>query len=114
MAEKNNKICIICNKEYHYCPSCHQDKNKPSWYAIFDGENCKSIYDVCTEYRDGVIDKKVAYERITKLDITDIEDFTESTKAQIKDILAYKRDVVKAEAVKIDNVKKDEKSYQKK
>lgn len=114
MKNKDNRICVICGKSYSYCPSCHQDKNKPTWYAIFDGENCKGIYDVCTEYRDGNIDKKTAYERITKLDITDIEDFAESTKNQIKDILAYKRDVIKADATKVDNVKKDEKSYQKK
>lgn len=108
MSNKNNKICIICKNGYHYCPSCREDNNKPSWYAIFDSENCKTIYDVCTEYRDGIIDKKTAYDRIAKLDISGIETFSDSTKAQIKDILSYKKEVVKSDA----NVKKEDFKFQ--
>lgn len=93
MSEKLNKQCIICGKMYSYCPSCHHDKNKPSWYAIFDGDNCYEIYNICTAYRDEKIDKKNAFEKIKKCDLSKLDDFAESTKAQIKDIMSYREEV---------------------
>ena len=77
MGKKNNRTCIICGNSYHFCPTCGEDAGKPTWYFIFDGQNCHDIYEVCTQYRDGEIDAKVAYEKISKLDISNtfIADF---------------------------------------
>lgn len=110
MAEKLNKQCIICGKMYSYCPSCHHDKNKPSWYAIFDGENCKNIYDVCTNYRDGIYDKKTAYDKLMKLDITDIKNFADSTKKQIEEIMGY-AEIKKEVATKVPEKEVENKQY---
>ena len=89
MGKKNNRTCIICGKNYTYCPVCNSgDANKPTWYFIFDGQNCNDIYEVCTKYRDGEIDAKVAYEKISKLDISNIKDFYEATRIQIEEIIA--------------------------
>ena len=89
MGKKNNRTCIICGKNYAYCPVCNSgDANKPTWYFIFDGQNCHDIYEVCTQYRDGEIDAKVAYEKISKLDISNIKDFYEATRIQIEEIIA--------------------------
>ena len=88
MGKKNNRVCIICGKEYRYCSACGEDAGKPTWYFIFDGQNCHDIYEVCTQYRDGEIDTKVAYEKISKLDISDLDNFPEVTQSQIKEIIA--------------------------
>lgn len=90
MAKQNNRTCIICGKHYSYCPTCGEDSGKPTWYFIFDGENCHDIYDVCTAYRDKEISIADAYTRIKSMDLSDLDNFAESTKAQIKEILAYK------------------------
>lgn len=90
--EKNNKVCIICKKAYSYCPNCKHDNDKPTWYAIFHDQNCHDIYDVCTSYRDKVFTKKEAYYAIKKLDISFLDDFNESTKNQILDILSYENE----------------------
>lgn len=90
MGIKNNKTCIICRENYSYCHSCRADANKPSWYAIFDGQNCFDIYEVCTAYRDGKIDIGEAYNRVSELDVSKLDNFVESTKNQIKEILNYK------------------------
>lgn len=87
MGRRNNRTCIICNKEYHYCPTCGEDYSKPSWYAIFDGERCHDIYDICVDYRDKKISAEEAYEKISKYDISDIDNFVPVTKNQIKEIL---------------------------
>ena len=89
MGKQNNRTCIICGKDYSFCPVCNSgDVNKPTWYFIFDGQNCHDIYEVCTQYRDGEIDAKVAYEKISKLDISNMKDFYEATRIQIEEIIA--------------------------
>ena len=87
MGKKNNRECIICGHSYHFCPTCGEDAGKPTWYFIFDGQNCHDIYEVCTQYRDGEIDAKIAYEKISKLDISDLDNFPEVTQSQIKEII---------------------------
>lgn len=97
MGAKNNRNCIICNKSYHYCPTCGADSSKPTWYAIFNNENCHDIYETCVAYRDKVITPEQAYEKIMKLDISDLESFVDATKAQIKEIIALHKDNNKVE-----------------
>lgn len=88
MGRKNNRTCLICHRNYHFCPTCGEDAGKPSWYAIFDGENCHEIYEVCVAYRDKIFDAKKAYEEISKLDISGLKDFNETTASQIKEIIS--------------------------
>ena len=115
--EKLNRTCIICGKRYSHCNNCQRDAGKPTWYFIFDGQNCHDIYEVCTQYRDGEIDAKKAYELISKLDLSNIEDFVEVTKNQIKEIIRLNEETtnvkesvekaeVKNETVKVANKKK--------
>ena len=110
MGKKNNRTCIICGENYAYCPHCGEDANKPTWYFIFDGQNCHDIYEVCTQYRDGEIDANVAYEKISKLDISNIKNFSESTRIQIEEILAKGKDVKSVtEKVKTSDTKNENK-----
>lgn len=125
MGKRNNRECIICKTPYHYCPTCGEDSGKPSWYHIFDGQNCHDIYEVCTQYRDNVIDAETAYNLISKLDLSKIDAFAESTRLQIEEIkklheeTAIKENVVvkeeKVETVKEINKNTDNtKNYKKK
>ena len=84
---KINRICCICKQGYSYCPRYNRDVDKPTWYFIFDGQNCHDIYEVCTQYRDKEIDAEKAYEMISKLDLSKIDNFYESTRLQIEEIL---------------------------
>lgn len=89
MSKKNERICCICGASYSFCPVCNsEDVGKPSWYFIFDSENCHDIYEVCVGYRDKVLSAKEAYERISKLDISGLEDFNVTTAGQIKEIIS--------------------------
>lgn len=47
---EKNRTCHLCGKKYSYCPSCNKDKMKPSWYALFCGEQCKDIDTVLVQY----------------------------------------------------------------
>ena len=90
MGKKNNRTCIICGQNYRYCSACGEDAGKPTWYFIFDGENCHDIYETCVAYRDKIITQKEAYEKISSLDTSKLKDFAEATQSQIKEILSYK------------------------
>lgn len=100
MAKQNNKICIICGKQYRFCGNCRGDAGKPSWYHIFDSERCNEVYEICVAYRDKVISIKEAYERLSKLDLSDLESFAPSTKAQIEEIMSYKEETPLIEEIK--------------
>ena len=107
---KLNRTCIICGKKYSYCNNCQSDAEKPTWYFIFDGQNCHDIYEVCTQYRDGEIDVKSAYEKISKLDISNIKNFAEATRIQIEEILEKGKDVKSVtEKVKTSDTKNENK-----
>ena len=110
MGRRDNRTCIICKTSYHYCPTCGEDSGKPSWYAIFDGQNCHDIYEVCTQYRDKIVDSNTAYDLISKLDISKIDNFAESTRLQIEEIMQLHKEVINPSIVeeeKVEPVKKN-------
>jgi len=90
MSNKNNKICIICNTPYHYCPTCGEDASKPSWYSIFDTPNCHKIYEICTSVRDGIMSNKEACSQLDSCNLDKLEQFNNTTKRQVKEILEIK------------------------
>ena len=62
--------CILCGKEYEYCPSCPKDAKKETWYAIYDSENCKDISKALTDYNLKKITKEEARESLSKCDLS--------------------------------------------
>ena len=62
--------CILCGKEYTYCPSCPKDAKKESWYAIFDNENCKNISKALTDYNLNKISKFEARNALLACDLS--------------------------------------------
>ena len=107
---KLNRTCIICGKKYSYCNNCQSDANKPTWYFIFDSQNCHDIYEVCTQYRDKEITVAQEYEKISKLDISNIKNFAEATRIQIEEILEKGKDVKSVtEKVKTSDTKNENK-----
>ena len=101
--------CVICGGDYSYCPRCGEDAGKPTWYFTFCSENCKDIYNVCTDWRDGNISKEKASEEIKKLDISKLDNFAKSTEAQIDELLAVKKVEPISEKKPSNNVNKNKK-----
>lgn len=93
---KFNRKCILCGANYSFCGNCQGDSGKPSWYLIFDGERCNSVYEICTQYRDGKLNAKEAYKLLSELDLSNLEDFVEVTKNQIKEIIRLNEETVEA------------------
>ena len=47
---KFNRKCIVCGREYSYCPDCSKDKDKPTWMNSYDTENCHTIFETLVSY----------------------------------------------------------------
>lgn len=82
--------CVICEKEYEYCPRCNKYEKEPAWKISFDSENCKNIYDACVGYRDGIITKEVAKKKLESCDLTVLESAKNVTKKSVEEIVGKK------------------------
>lgn len=84
----NNKIrrCVVCGKEYEYCPRHVMNKNKPMFYFSFCSEDCKNIYDIASKFETGAITKYDAETELKKLDLSRLDYFGQSYKNSIKKI----------------------------
>lgn len=85
MAKKNRK-CITCGTAYSYCPNCN--RKAPYWMAEFHEENCKNIFQICTEYNVGLKTKEQAKEALNACDLSNKENFAECLKRDFENIFA--------------------------
>lgn len=61
--------CVLCGREYNYCPNCAKDRSKPTWHKLFDNENCKDIFNILNDYTFELSTKEEAKELLSKCDI---------------------------------------------
>lgn len=104
----HERKCIICGKEYRYCPKCDEFKNMPTWMFEFESENCRKIYyDIVNPFAFGHITKEEAIERLKTCDLSNKDAFN----AEVKSVLGQ---LVEAPVQAADNKdKKDEKEIPK-
>lgn len=81
---KANKTCSICGVKYAYCPTCVQDMNKPVWMNLFHSQECKDIYDICSQFETGKISAGDANAKLANLDLSKV--VSNSAKASIAKI----------------------------
>ena len=84
---KRNRECYLCGEKYTYCPTCTQDKMKPSWMAEFHSENCKNIFDICTRFNMGLMSKSEAQDALLECDLTNLKNFKSYVQRDIENIL---------------------------
>lgn len=113
-----NRICKCCKVAYSYCPTCEEDRFKPSWYALFHDENCKSIFDILVQYGLKKITKQEAKKELSKLDLSIKDKCDEDIVSQLNEIFndevresksKEKDNTLKVETeIKEENVKENE------
>lgn len=87
MSRKIARKCIVCGKEYYYCPNCANDSSKPTWMFIFHDDNCREIYKIASGYIGNVYSKEIAKKMISKCDLSDKDNFENSVKNALSEIL---------------------------
>ena len=85
---KANRKCKIDLKEYKYCLSCYEDRNKPTWMSMFCCERCKNVFDALVKYNLGKETKDNTKKILSGLDLSDLETFEDEIKTQIKELIS--------------------------
>lgn len=63
---KVNRICKTCEKSYSYCGNCGNKNSNPAWMSTWCSENCKKVFQICSNYKQGVITREAAKKRLEK------------------------------------------------
>lgn len=84
---RRNRECYLCGESYQYCPTCSQDRIKPSWMAEFHSENCKDIFDICTRFNMQLFTKDEAKAAIEKCDLSNKLNFRPSVQNTLSNLL---------------------------
>ena len=84
---RRNRECYLCGYKYSYCPTCFQDRTKPSWMVEFHSENCKDIFDICTRFNMKLLTKSEAKEAIEKCDLSNKLSFRPSVQNTLSNLL---------------------------
>lgn len=98
MAKRDRK-CYLCGEKYKYCPTCSQDRSKPSWMNEFHNENCKNIFDICTRFNMGTMSKKEAQDALKNCDLSGKENFKSYVQTDFENIFADEKPEAKQNKV---------------
>ena len=82
------RTCLLCETSYKYCSGCSQDKKQPGWMAQFHEENCKNIFQICTNFNMKFLTKKEAQEALLKCDLSNKLKFKDYVQKDLENIFA--------------------------
>lgn len=85
---KRDRKCYLCGEGYKYCPTCSQDRMKPSWMGEFHSESCKNIFDICTRFNIGMISKARAQDELKSCDLSNKANFASYVIRDLENIFA--------------------------
>ena len=91
MAKRGTRKCIICGKEYVYCPHCGNGSKEETWRYLYDSELCLNVFNVLSKYQFKHITKEEAKAEIEKLEIPKDVKFTGEVKKQVDEIVKTKK-----------------------
>ena len=98
---RRTRECYLCGEKYSYCPTCSQDKNKPSWMAEFHSENCKNIFQICTNFNLGLQSKSDAKAALEQCDLSNKSNFKSFVQNDIGNIFKEEPKLKKAKKVEM-------------
>ena len=94
MSKKANRICKTCQTEYYFCPNCNNVTAADKYKNIFCSKNCRDIFQTVARYNMNHITKDEARADLSKLDLSNLSNFSEQIKADVNTI-TYVAPVVK-------------------
>lgn len=111
MAERNNAVCAICGRGYYMCMSCKDKMALSPWKIHTDTSEHYKIFQILRGETTGVYTTEEAKNRLQKVDLSDIDTFTEHIKNRINNIM--KNDAIESISVSVDAVNTQTKQFRK-
>lgn len=79
----SNRTCKVCGREYHYCPTCPRDSDKPSWMTRFDSPACKQLWDILAANGNGEATDAETVQKLNQINYKSILIENDGIKAHI-------------------------------
>lgn len=86
---EHEHICCVCGKITKYCHICGVYNPKQTWRYVYCSENCREIFNTCSSYVGKKITISEAYEKLSKLDLSNIKNIEKGIRKNIEEILAF-------------------------
>lgn len=106
MAEKNNATCPICGKRYYKCLSCKSKMKAQPWKEYTCTSSHYQVYQVLRGYNFGIYTKEEAKSRLQNIDLSDLNNFKESKKKIINEIIKEDKKIAKIVEPIVEEVEK--------
>lgn len=100
---RRTRECYLCGTSYKYCPTCSEDRAKPSWMAEFHSEDCVRIFDICTRFNMGVVSKIEAQEVLNTCDLSNKKNFKSCVQRDLA-VIFEEESAVDVEVKTVENV----------
>lgn len=104
---KYERKCICCGEKYSYCNNCYDFRNLPLWMNSFHDENCKDIFQICTDYNFKLLTREQAKEMLSKCDLSNRANFSACIQRDLKVILGENKPAVEEQSKKKEAAKPD-------
>jgi len=91
MSKRGMRSCIICGKEYRYCPNCGADNKDETWRYLYDSEECMNVFNILSNYKNNHIDKEDARDQFEALKVSKDKKFTAEIQKQLDEIVKVKK-----------------------
>ena len=88
---RRDRSCICCQARYQYCPTCGNDRMKPTWMAEFCEESCKELWTVATKFNMQMLTKEEAKEAISALELKDKSVYVDCVQRDLENILGEEK-----------------------
>ena len=88
MAEKINHWCVLCGTGYHACDTCDEIKSFVPWRKLTDTVMHYQVFTVLRDYVNKLISKAEAKEMLSRLDVSDRDNYKDSAKKVLDEIFA--------------------------
>ena len=82
-----SRKCTCCNEKYDYCPSCGNDRLKPSYFSVFCSESCKDLWTTLSKVSMGMLTKPEAVEIINSLSLKDKSEYVDCVQRDMEKVL---------------------------
>lgn len=92
MKNRAERICSVCKAKYLYC-NCQEYQHMERWHDAYCTENCKNLYNITAGWINGWLDKEVELSRLSKSDLSRIDQFPQWMQDTIKEMQSYKPEV---------------------
>lgn len=95
--ERGERTCVVCGKEYIYCPNCKKGNPTETWRFMYDSEECRNIFKICSNFAFGHINAETAKKKLEKYNITDRSKYNDDIRRNLSAIYAAKAETPEEE-----------------